>query len=140
MDAGALHRLARHLRDLATQATARPGEPTPSPGLIAVVEDVARHPGSAVGEVAARTGLAQSFVSKTVAALRDEGLLVSVPDAADRRRTTVTLAPGVRQDVLLPRARTPLAETLRTAHPDLSAEQLDRAGELLDELGTLLRP
>ena len=140
MNAGQLHRLARHLREVATQATSQTGEVPPSPGLIAVVEDIARHPGSSIGEIVARVKLAQSFVSKIVAELRGEGILSAAPDPGDGRRAHISLAPGARQEVLLPRAQTPLTETLAALHPELTPEQVARAGDLLDELAALLEP
>ncbi len=140
MNAGQLHRLARHLREVATRATVRVGEAAPSPGLIAVVEDIARHPGSSVGEIVARVKLAQSFVSKIVAELREGGVLSATPDPGDGRRVRIDLAPGVREEVLLPRAGAPLADTLAALHPGLTPEQIARAGDLLDELTALLNP
>ncbi|MDQ2733144.1 MAG: hypothetical protein M3Y56_15940, partial [Armatimonadota bacterium] len=67
MNAAALHRLARHLRTLAIQASDIEGETTPSLSELVIVEDVARHPGTPIGKIARRVGLAQSLVSKTVA-------------------------------------------------------------------------
>lgn len=140
MNAGQLHRLARQLREVATRATVQAGEAAPSPGLIAVVEDIARHPESSIGEIVARVKLAQSFVSKIVAELRDEGILSATPDPSDGRRVRVHLASGVRQEVLLPRAGAPLTDTLAALHPELTPEQIARAGDLLDELAALLNP
>lgn len=139
MNAGELHRLARHLRELAVQTTTQPDEPPPSPGLIAVMEDLARWPESSIGETVKRVGLAQSFVSRLVAELRDEGLLTTRPDPEDRRRVRVSLAPGVREDVLMPRARRPLTDTLARQHPGLSLAEVHHAEHLLTELAALLQ-
>lgn len=70
VNAGQLHQLARRLREIALAATADPGEMLVSAGDVAITEDVAHHPGASVGEIAERTALAQSLVSKTVARMR----------------------------------------------------------------------
>lgn len=57
--------------------------------VLVVVSDLREHPGSAVGEIAARTGLPQSAVSAAVARLREAGAVVTEPDPRDRRRSLV---------------------------------------------------
>ena len=61
--------------------------------LVAVFE----HPGSSIKEITERAGLPQSLVSVTVARFRDAGVMVTELDPADRRRTLVSPAPGVRE-------------------------------------------
>ena len=63
-------------------------QPVPA-SLRLVATDVVEHPGSAIGEITARTGLPQSYVSQTVARLRERGVLETAPDPRDRRRTIV---------------------------------------------------
>jgi len=63
--------------------------------VLIVVSDVRANPGSAVGEVASRTGLPQSAVSAAVARLRDAGAITTEPDPADRRRLVIHPAEGV---------------------------------------------
>src|SRR6478735_7898671 len=50
--------------------------------VLIVVSDLATHPDSAVGEIAARTGLPQSQVSTAVARLKEAGAVVTNPDPA----------------------------------------------------------
>src|SRR5882757_5195408 len=92
MDGVRLHRLGKRLIDLARQVTTDAGDTVLTPGEVAVLEDVLKHPGSVVTEIQARTGFAQSHVSTSVSRLRDQGLIVGVPDPDDRRRTRLTLA------------------------------------------------
>jgi DNA-binding MarR family transcriptional regulator len=60
-----------------------------------ILVDVFEHPGSSIREVTERTGFPQSLVSSSVAKLREDGVLVTETDSADRRRTLVRPAPGV---------------------------------------------
>lgn len=146
MDAGRLHRLARMLREIATAATAEAGDDRVSAGDLAIIEDLARYDGTTVGEVARRTGLAQSLVSTTVAGLRRGGVVTSEPDPGDRRRTLITIEGSVREHVFSERALRPVDVALRfavrTADPDVDDAEVDArvetAGRLLDELATLL--
>jgi len=125
MNAGELHRLARVLREVALAATSKPGEPVVSAGVIAVIEDVVDHPDSPVGEIALRTGLAQSMVSTTVARLRQSQVLRTRPDVADGRRTLVSLTPHIRA-TFLTRGAQPVEAALRAARPEVDANGLDR--------------
>jgi DNA-binding MarR family transcriptional regulator len=61
----------------------------------AILVDVFEHPDSSIKQITGRTGFPQSLVSATVARFRDQGLMVTEPDPADRRRTLVRPAPGV---------------------------------------------
>ena len=54
-----------------------------------VLRDVFAHPDSPIGDIAARTDLPQSYVSESVARLRDQGILETAADPADGRRTLV---------------------------------------------------
>ena len=54
-----------------------------------VLRDVFAHPDSSITEVTARTGLPQSYVSDSVARLRDQGIVETSADPADGRRTLV---------------------------------------------------
>ncbi|GAA4257776.1 hypothetical protein GCM10022255_075910 [Dactylosporangium darangshiense] len=66
-----------------------------------VLIDVSAHPGSSVGEIAARTGFPQSHVSASVARLQERGAVVTGPDPRDRRRTLVRPAPDARGGFLV---------------------------------------
>jgi DNA-binding MarR family transcriptional regulator len=139
VNAGELHRLARILRAAATLATANPGEGAVSSGDLAIAEDIAHHRGTSIGEIAERTGLAQSLVSTTVAKLRDAGMVEVETDPADRRRARVGVSATARK-LFAARARRPVAPAIRQALPEATNEEIARVEELLDELsGIVLR-
>jgi DNA-binding MarR family transcriptional regulator len=107
--------------------------------VLIVVSDVRAHPGSAVGEIATRTGLPQSAVSGAVARLREAGAVTTEPDARDLRRLLVTPAPETSSRVeeigstSIDRA---LATALDTDDPQRIADVVG----LLDELARRLSP
>lgn len=137
VNAGDLHQLARLLREVALAATANRGQRGVPVGHLAIVEDVATHHGASVGEIAERTGLAQSLVSRTVASMRDAGVLRTEPDPADARRVRVSVDPKARR-MFRSRGARPVAPALRDLRPDASSKDLRRAETLLDELASLL--
>jgi len=138
---GELFRLSRVLREVALEAAADPGETAPSVGLVAVTDDIAHHEGTTVGETAARTGLAQSLVSKVVAQLRDSGVVEMTVDETDRRRALIRITDSARTQVFANRGHRSVADALRHRFPERSEGQLARiesalealAGELGDE-------
>ena len=140
VNAGELHRLAHLLREIATTATADPGELPVAPGYLAVVEDIARHAGTSVSEVARRTGLAQSLVSRTVAALRESHVVVSSPDPADGRRSLISLDPTTRAGLFRARAARSIEPAVRAHRPELAEKDQLRVGKLLDDLAARLQP
>lgn len=114
-----------------------PEQPTAA-GL--VLRDVFAHPDSAIGQIAARTGLPQSHVSETVAQLRERGVVASRPDPQDGRRTLVSVAPG-HPDTVAQAGSASVDEALRTALG--SAVGPKRGATLitaLEELARLLEP
>jgi DNA-binding MarR family transcriptional regulator len=134
MTAGELFRLARLLREVALTATRDPDEPPAPPGLVAVADDIAQHDGTTVGEIAARTGLAQSLVSKTVARLRDAGVVSARQDPTDRRRTRITITHAARSQILATRGARTVTRALNARLPSLSAERIAKVEALLDQL------
>jgi hypothetical protein len=72
------------------------GEPTEAPfmptGPSLVLRDVFANPGSSITDITARTGLPQSYVSESVARLRDQGIVQTSADPADGRRTLVRVS------------------------------------------------
>ncbi len=91
MKAGDLYYLARKLQAHAEEALgASPGQVDAVPFHHRLILGyVIESPGAVIGEIARRLSLAQSVVSTAVAALRDEGLVVTDADPDDRRRTKV---------------------------------------------------
>jgi MarR family 2-MHQ and catechol resistance regulon transcriptional repressor len=126
VNAADLHRLARVLREIALTVTAIPGEESVSAGTMAIVEDVYRNASSAIGDIAERTGLAQSLVSKTVARLRERGLFTVGQDPRDGRRTLVSVTPGASVDVLLPQNSRVVDDGIRAMFPDMTPAQVNR--------------
>jgi DNA-binding MarR family transcriptional regulator len=119
-----------------------------------VLRDVFAHPDSSITDVTARTGLPQSYVSESVARLRDQGIVETSADPADGRRTlvritaqhprTVAAKGSASVDGALAAALgdaadagrvismlSELAERLRPGSPDPIRRQLDQAREEL---------
>jgi DNA-binding MarR family transcriptional regulator len=94
MEALELIQLGRRLARIGEQVLRGAGDgPAPPLGPSMVLQDVFAHPGSSVTDITERTGFPQSYVSESVARLRDQGLLVTEVDPADRRRTLVRTSP-----------------------------------------------
>jgi DNA-binding MarR family transcriptional regulator len=138
VDAGQLHKIARLLREVALDATADPGETPVSAGDVAIAEDIAHHETASVGEIAARTGLAQSLVSRTVAKLHEAGVVVTERDPDDGRRVLISIAPGIRTGLFRARARRRVEPALRSRYPDSSEAEIARVVALLAELADIL--
>lgn len=85
------HKLVR----IGQEAIPRSGFHNLSASARGIIVDVFEHPGSSIKQITDRTGFPQSLVSATVARFREQGLMVTEPDPADRRRTLVRPAPGV---------------------------------------------
>ncbi|MFG1702138.1 MarR family winged helix-turn-helix transcriptional regulator [Nonomuraea sp. M3C6] len=135
MNVARLRRLGRRLIELSRAAAGETKGPALTPGEEAVFEDVLRHPGSAVGEIQARTGFVQSHVSASVARMRERGLMETGPDPADGRRTQVRVT-DVATRAVLRRAIRPVDEAVRQAVPEEA--RAERVMALLDELEALL--
>jgi len=101
------------LREIAQTATANEGERPVAASTVAIVEDVTDHPQSPITEIAQRTGLAQSLVSRTVDRLQALGVLTVGHDPADGRRTLVSVDPQTRQLDFADRAARPIADAIR---------------------------
>ncbi|WP_369262509.1 MarR family winged helix-turn-helix transcriptional regulator [Streptomyces sp. R35] len=107
--------------------------------VLIVASDVATHPDTAVGEIAARTGLPQSQVSTAVARLKDTGAVTTAPDPADRRRLLVRQAPQVSARVAEVRATT-IDDALEAALGDSTPEQRKEVADALEVLARHLAP
>jgi DNA-binding MarR family transcriptional regulator len=133
VNAGQLHRLSRVLREIAQVATANEGERPVAASTVAIVEDVTDHPQSPITEIAHRTGLAQSLVSRTVERLQTLGVFTVGHDPADGRRTLVSVDPQTRHLDFADRAERPIAEAIRQV-AGVSGEQQRRIEEVLEVL------
>lgn len=138
MRAANLHRLARTLREIALLATENIGEDRVNAGEIAVLEDIARNPGSTISDITRRTGLAQSLVSRITHGMADGGALTIRPDSSDRRRVRVDLKPTTRK-MILQRASNSIAVALAATTPRLSDSERSALECHLVEADRLLR-
>lgn len=138
MRAADLHRLARVLREIALRATQNTGEDRINAGELAVLEDIARHPHSAISEITRRTGLAQSLVSRITRAMADAGAVTIEPDPSDGRKVRVSLDESTRA-AALDRADNPATDAIAAAVPRLTEQQRSRLEHHLAEAARLLR-
>ncbi|MFF9350198.1 MarR family transcriptional regulator [Streptomyces sp. NPDC014734] len=144
MDGVELFLLGRALMKIGEDALPEPpggtGRYAGSTRLVLIVtSDIAAHPDSAVGEIAARTGLPQSQVSVAVARLKEAGSVQTVPDPADRRRVLVRPAAGVSERVAQVRAAG-VESALATALGSDDPQRLSEVAEALDVLKRHLMP
>ena len=116
-------------------ATANEGERPVAASTVAIVEDVTGHPQSPITEIAQRTGLAQSLVSRTVVRLQTRGVLTVGHDPADGRRTLVSVDPQTRHLDFAVRAERPIADAIRQVVAGVSGEQQRRIEAALEVLG-----
>ncbi len=103
--------------------------------VLIVASDIAEHPDSAVGEIAARTGLPQSQVSTAIARLKEAGSVQTSPDPVDRRRVLVRQSDTVSARVAEVRA-TGIDAALVAA---LGSDDPQRLKEVSDALEVLAR-
>ncbi|MCM2423170.1 MarR family transcriptional regulator [Streptomyces sp. RKAG293] len=131
--------LGRTLMKIGEEAMPEPAGGGTHPGsvrsVLVVASDIATHPDSAIGEIAARTGLPQSQVSNAVARLKEAGSVVTSADPADRRRLLVRQAPEISARVEQVRATT--IESALIAM--LGADDPRRVQEVTDALDVLAR-
>lgn len=122
MRAADLHRLSRTLRDIALLSTGNSGGDRVNPGELAVLEDIARNPGSTIGDITRQTGLAQSLVSRIARAMADAGVLTMGADDQDRRKVRVELEPATRAQIMQ-RASNTITDALAEYAPALSTAE-----------------
>jgi DNA-binding MarR family transcriptional regulator len=135
VDGGQLHRLGKRLLELSRAVTTQAGDPSLTPGELAVLEDALAHPGSSVSEIQARTGFVQSHVSVSVARLKQRGLVQTAADPADGRRTRVRVSEAAKQ-AIISRASRRIDHAVSRAVGD--PDQAQRVTVLLQELARLL--
>jgi acetyltransferase/esterase len=111
MDANDMVRLGRRLAKIAEDAVRGPDAPPIPAGLRMIVLDVMGRPDSSISQITARTGLPQSYVSSSVARLRDWGVLRTATDPADRRRTLVRIGAELPGQIAL-RGAIPISDVL----------------------------
>ncbi|MFI7415600.1 MarR family winged helix-turn-helix transcriptional regulator [Streptomyces sp. NPDC049627] len=107
--------------------------------VLIVASDIAAHPDTAVGEIAARTGLPQSQVSSAVARLKEAGSVQTSPDPVDRRRVLVRQSPEVSARVAQVRAAG-IEGALAVAMGSDDPQRLTEVVEALEVLARNLMP
>ncbi|MQY05758.1 MarR family transcriptional regulator [Actinomadura macrotermitis] len=131
--------LGRTLMKIGERAMPRPesGPPGPVRAVLVVLGDLVAHPGTTVGEIAARTGLPQSQVSTAVARLEETGSVEAAPDPADRRRRLIR--PAARPSARVAEVRaTTIDDALASALADPAAVR--EVAAALDVLARHLTP
>ncbi|MDF2664720.1 MAG: hypothetical protein K0R81_570 [Microbacterium sp.] len=125
------------LREIALDATGNVGNDRVNAGQLAVFEDVARNPGASIAEITARTGLAQSLVSRIVHAAAIEDAITVSADPRDRRKVRIELSTAARK-AMMQRAGNSLDSALAAHTPALTESEraelhqhLTAAAELL---------
>ncbi len=105
-----------------------------------VLRDVFAHPDSPIGDIAGRTGLPQSYVSESVARLRDQGIVETAADPADGRRTLVRITAQHPRTVAA-KGSAPVDGALAAALGEPTDDpEVIRLIEALSELAARLRP
>jgi MarR family 2-MHQ and catechol resistance regulon transcriptional repressor len=132
-----LYQLGRRLAEIAL-ADMGADELGLAPGEFLVLQDLFLNGRSAIGDIAKRTGLAQSRVSTGVRAFIDRGWAATTADPADGRKTLVELTDEVRrkgQARRAGRADHSLATALAAAGADTAeAAELSASLERLHQL------
>ncbi|MFE6828346.1 MarR family winged helix-turn-helix transcriptional regulator [Streptomyces sp. NPDC057690] len=132
--------LGRTLMKIGEQAMPQPDSPAQGSirAVIVVLGDLVSHPGTTVGEIAARTGLPQSQVSTSVARLEQAGSVDTEPDPADRRRRLIR--PSAKPSARVAEVRaTSIDDALTTAlsAPDGTTPDPDTLREVTEALDLL---
>lgn len=129
-----LSSLARRLREVALAASQQHGDSALSVAELAVIQEVARTPGTSVTGIARTTGLAQSWVSTIVHSLCQEGVFVQSKDPVDQRRTLISLSGFAQQLTFSDRGGRGVEEAVGRAFPHLDEVQVQYVMGLLAEL------
>ncbi|MBP8533757.1 helix-turn-helix domain-containing protein [Streptomyces sp. MK37H] len=103
--------------------------------VLIAASDVAAHPGTTVGDIAARTGLPQSQISTAVARLKEAGAIAVAPDPADRRR--VLISPAAEPSARVEQVRATTIDAALAAA--LGTDDPHRLREVADALAVLAR-
>jgi DNA-binding MarR family transcriptional regulator len=133
-----LYQLGRRLAEIALSDMGA-DELGLTPGEFLVLQDLFLNGGGPVGDIAKRTGLAQSRVSTSVRAFVERGWAVTAPDPDDGRKTLVDLTADVRTAGQARRAAAgDPTLTTRLVQAGASAEEAEQLGTALARLHQLL--
>lgn len=111
--------------------------PTLPNGPSLVLRDVLAHRDSSINEICERTSLPQSYVSESVARLRDRGVLETRVDGDDRRRTLVRVSARHARTIAR-KAATPIDDALAGALGPAHSHALEEVLEALEMLAERL--
>jgi DNA-binding MarR family transcriptional regulator len=131
--------LGRQLAKIGEEAMRGSKKPLMATGPSLVLRDVFAHRDASINEIAERTGLPQSYVSESVAKLREQALVQTMIDPADKRRTLVRISDAHPRTVAGKGAvdvDAALAEALGCGDVDAARQVID----LLTMLCERLRP
>lgn len=115
---------------------AQPALPT---GVGLVLRDVLAHPASSIRDITERTGLRQSYVSESVAKLRDRGIVETTADPNDARRTLASVTAGHPRNVAhlgTASVDTALAQAVGASDPAVVASIIEVLEALAAQLQT----
>ncbi|GHJ23068.1 MarR family winged helix-turn-helix transcriptional regulator [Streptomyces albus] len=95
MEMSDLYQLGRRLAEIALDGMGADA-PDLAPGEFLVLQDLFLNGRSSVGDIAKRTGLAQSRVSTSVRSLVGRNWVITAADPADKRKTLVDVTEPIR--------------------------------------------
>jgi MarR family 2-MHQ and catechol resistance regulon transcriptional repressor len=128
-----LYQLGRRLADIAYRGMGG-SELDLTPSEFLVLRDLFMNGRSSIGDSVARTGLAQSKVSASVAKLRDRGWVQTTPDPADGRKTLAAVTADVQREGNRRRARSDALDLVLVDAKPGERKQLAKALERLHQL------
>lgn len=107
--------------------------------VMVALTDLVQHPDSTVGEIASRTGLAQSAVSGAIARLREAGAVETVTDPGDRRRALIRQSSSASERAATVAASS-IESALAAAMPDTDAATVAAVHTALETAAARLLP
>ncbi|MBV6756181.1 MarR family winged helix-turn-helix transcriptional regulator [Rhodococcus opacus] len=139
MNLSELRRLGRALSNAALASMHSAVDNSLTGTEIAVLDCIRVQSGLTVGEIARRSGFAQSRVSNVVADLADRGLLEIATDSADRRRSLVNGTPAL-MDLLANSTTLDAAPTLKAFFADVPDDEAARLITALEDAARIIEP
>jgi DNA-binding MarR family transcriptional regulator len=131
--------LGRTLSRIGEEALRDGSVGSPPTGPVLVMKDVIKHPNSAISDITARTGLPQSYVSSSVAGLRQKGMVETSTDPDDGRRTLVRPDPD-HMRLVAKKAAVPADDALARALSHMDADEAHQVTAVLSGLVRALNP
>lgn len=139
MNLSELRRLGRALSNAALTSMHTAVDNSLTGTEIAILDCVRVQSDLTVGEIARRSGFAQSRVSTVVADLVARGLLRLADDPADRRRSLVTSTPAMSA-VLADSIALDATPTLHHLFGDITGDDAERLISALEEIAEAIEP